>query len=83
MSNNDIPVKEIGEMLDMVSSKLPDLIKEIQSVFFSEEGAEKMSKAVGSFYKNLVDAGMDKNDAMHLTQEYMNTLKTLTTQFQA
>ncbi len=42
-----------------------------------------MSKAVGSFYKNLVDAGMDKNDAMHLTQEYMNTLKTLTTQFQA
>lgn len=82
MSNNDFPVNEIGEMLDMVSTKLPGLIKDIQGVLFSEEGAVTMSKAVGIFYKNLVDAGMDKDDAMRLTQEYMSTLKTLSSQFQ-
>ena len=82
MSNNDIPVKEIGEMMDMVSAKLPGLIREIQSVLFSEEGATTMSKAVVTFYKNLIDAGMEKEDAMRLTQEYMSTLKSLSSQFQ-
>lgn len=82
MSNNDIPIKEMGEMLDMVSTKLPALIKEIQSVLFSEEGAATMSKAVGTFYKNLVDSGMNEEDALRLTQEYMSTLQTLSSQFQ-
>lgn len=69
-------------MMDMVSAKLPGLIREIQSVLFSEEGATTMSKAVGTFYKNLIDAGMEKEDAMRLTQEYMSTLKSLSSQFQ-
>ena len=81
MNNSDIPVKEIGEMLDMVSTKLPTLIKEIYHVLYSEEGAVTMSKAVGTFYKNLIDAGMDKEAAMNLTHQYMDTLKSLTKQF--
>lgn len=83
MSNHEIPVKEIGEMMDMVSEKLPALIREVQNVLFSEEGATTMSKAVGTFYRNLIDAEMDKEDAMRLTQEYMSTLQTLTSQFQS
>lgn len=81
MSNNDIPVKEIGEMLDMVSTKLPGLIKEVYQILYSEESAVTMSTAVGTFYKNLMEAGMDKSDAMYLTQEYMSTLKSVTQQF--
>lgn len=81
MSNSDIPVKEIGEMMDMMSSKLPTLIKEMYEILYSEEGAATMSKAIATFYKNLMDAGMDKNDAMFLTQEYMETLKSMTSQF--
>lgn len=80
MSNNDIPVKEIGELMDMMSSKLPGLLREVQNIIFSEEGATTMSKAVGIFYKNLIEAGMDKSDAMYLTQEYMSTLKALSSQ---
>ncbi len=81
MSNSDIPVKEIGEMLDMMSNKLPGLIKEIYHILYSEEGAATMSTAVATFYKNLIEVGMDKNDAMYLTQEYMSTLNSLTKQF--
>lgn len=80
VSNSEIPVKEIGEMLDLVAEKLPNLIREMYQILYSEEGAVTMSKAVGTFYKNLVEAGMDKRDALYLTQEYMGTLKALTKQ---
>lgn len=39
--------------------------------------------AVGTFYNNLIDAGMEKDDAMFLTQEYMSTLKSMTNQFKS
>lgn len=78
--SNEIPVKEIGEMLDVVAEKLPGLFREIQTILFSEEGAQRMSKAVGTFYKNLREAGLEKGDALSLTQEYMSTLKSLTSQ---
>jgi len=68
-------------MLDLVSEKLPRLIKELYQTLYSEEGAENMSKAVGTFYKNLIAAGMDKDQAMSLTKEYLETLKSLTRQF--
>ncbi|HHY10077.1 MAG TPA: hypothetical protein GX528_05875 [Firmicutes bacterium] len=75
--SNEIPVKEIGELLGVVGEKLPTLLKEVQKVLFSQEGADTMSKAVGTFYKNLMEAGMAKDDALFLTQEYMSTLKSL------
>ncbi len=37
-----------------------------------------MSKAVGTFYRNLVEAGMEEHYAMSLTQEYLNTFKSMT-----
>lgn len=83
MSNNDIPVKEIGEMLDMVSDKLPNLIKDIYGILYSQEGATSMGQAVGTFYKHLVDAGMDKDDAMRLTRDYMSTLNSMASQFKS
>ena len=67
MSNSDIPVKEIGELMDVMSDKLPGLIREIYDILYSEEGAATMSKAVATFYKNLMEAGMEKTDAMRLS----------------
>lgn len=80
MSNEKIPVNEIGEMMDVVSDKLPNMIKNIYNTIFSEEGASTMGQAVATFYKHLVDTGMDKKDAMKLTSDYMNTLKSMTDQ---
>lgn len=64
-----------------MSSKLPALLKEVFQILYSEEGAATMSKAIATFYKNLLDTGMNKDDAMLLTQEYMATLKSMTSQF--
>lgn len=81
MSNSEIPVQEIGELMDVMADKLPGLIREIYDILYSEEGAATMSKAVATFYKNLIEAGMEKSDAMYLTEEYMSTLNSLTSQF--
>jgi hypothetical protein len=40
-----------------------------------------MSQAAGTFYKNLIDAGMEKQDALYLTEEYLNTIKFVTKQY--
>ncbi|NLY88880.1 MAG: hypothetical protein GX085_04590 [Firmicutes bacterium] len=77
MSNNEIPVKEIGELLEMVSAKVPNLLKEIMATFYSEEAANNMGAAVGTFYKKLLDSGINQEDAMKMTHDYMNTLKNL------
>lgn len=78
---SDIPTKEIGELLDVVSSKLPTLLKEIHGILFSEENAAQTGRAVGAFFKNLTDAGMSQEDAVRLTRDYMQTLHSLTNQF--
>lgn len=75
MNNNNIPVKELAELMDMMSERVPGLLRDLQNTLFSQEGAESMSKAVGIFYKNLIEAGMDKAEALTLTQEYLSSLK--------
>ena len=45
VSDSDIPVKEIGEMLDMVTEKLHRLVKELYHTLNSQEGEEQMSKS--------------------------------------
>jgi len=80
VSNFDVPVKEVGDMLDLVSEKLPNLIKGLYQTLFSEEVAQTMSSAVGTFHKNLIAAGMDRKDALLLTQDYLDTLTGLVNQ---
>jgi len=54
----DIPVKEIGALLDEVSGKVPKLITGLLDTIFSAEAGQKMGKSVGNLYKELVDSGI-------------------------
>ena len=51
--SNEIPVKEIGELFDVLSEKLPGVMKAVRDRFSAEAGAG-LGDAVGSFYKSLV-----------------------------
>lgn len=73
MQNND--AKELKEMLDVVGEKVPTLLKSVLDSVYSEEAGTQMGKAVGSMYKELVNSGMDKADAIGLVKEYISTLK--------
>lgn len=75
MSNNVIPVKEIGELIDELALKIPPLLKEIMATFYSVEAANNMGAAVGAFYKKLLEYGISQEDAMKMTHDYLNTLK--------
>ncbi|MCI8387422.1 MAG: hypothetical protein HFE63_03015 [Clostridiales bacterium] len=71
--------KEVSEMLDAVSAKVPNLIRELMSSLYSPEAGANMGKAVGAFYKELISAGMPEDIAIKMAQDYMSTIKSQTT----
>jgi hypothetical protein len=60
--------------LDVVSEKVPDLLKELSGVLYSPEQAKKFGLAGAIFYKELKAAGMTDDQAYTLTQQYMSTM---------
>lgn len=73
--SESIPVKEISEMLDSVSDKVPKLIKGLMGSLYSAESGSNMGQAVGNFYKEIVEAGIPKEDALKMSKDYMLSLK--------
>ena len=76
--HNDIPVKEIGELLDEVSTKIPKLLEGIQRSYYSVENGTNAGKTIGAFYKELIEAGMSNDVALRLTERFMVSVKDLT-----
>ncbi|MEE9116553.1 MAG: hypothetical protein V3U09_06625 [Thermoplasmata archaeon] len=66
--------ENVKEILDVVSEKIPKLIENLTDVLYGEKSSAKFGKAVATFYKELVDSGMTKEQAYELTQQYMSSL---------
>jgi len=75
--SNDIPTKEIGELLDEVSTKVPKLITGLLDTLYSPEAGRKMGQSVGAMYKELIDAGIPAEDALAMAKEYMISIKSV------
>jgi hypothetical protein len=73
----DIPVKEVGEMLDEVSSKVPKLITGILDALYSPEAAKKLGQSVGAMYKELIDSGIPAEEALAMAKSYMDSMKSM------
>ena len=71
----DIPIKEIGELLDEVSGKVPKLITGLLDTVYSAEAGQKMGKSVGNLYKELVDSGIPQEEAIKMAKDYMLSMK--------
>jgi hypothetical protein len=78
---NDIPVKEIGELLDEVTNKLPKMINGLMETVYSTEAGKKMGQAVGGFYKELIDSGIPTEEALKMSKDYMLSIKELMNSF--
>lgn len=72
--SKEIPVKEIGQLLDEVSTKIPKLLEGINQIMYSPDSGAKAGKAVGTFYKELIESGMPEDVARKLTERYMFSL---------
>ncbi len=65
--------QEVKEILEAVRDTVPELIKGIVDALYSGQSAEEFGKQVANFYKSLVDAGMSKDQAFILTQQFMES----------
>lgn len=73
MADNDI--KDLGAILDTVSEKVPNLLREVLSSLYSPQAGSDMGKAVGAFYKELVAAGIPGEEAIKMARDYMISLR--------
>lgn len=70
-------VEELREVLDVVSERVPALLRGIRDVLYSKEAAENMAEAVATFYKKLVEAGVPPQEAVEMAKGYMIDLRSL------
>jgi hypothetical protein len=73
----DIPVEEIKELFDAMTEKFPNLLRQLRSTLFSAEAGEELGKAVGAFYKELIDSGIPAEDALAMAKSYIGSLQSV------
>jgi len=66
--------EKIKEILDVVSEKIPGLLKEMSGLLYSPGSAKQYAEAAAIFYKELISAGMTPEQAYELTSQYLSTL---------
>ena len=66
--------EKIKEILDIVSEKIPGLLRELSSLLYSPDSAKRYAEAAATFYKELKNAGMTDEKAYELTSQYLSTL---------
>ena len=73
----DRDIEQAAKLMDKVGPMIEDILeplKDLLSELYSPEKMQAMGKSVAEFYKNLVEAGMDKEAALELTKEYMDSI---------
>jgi hypothetical protein len=75
--NEKMEPENIKEILSVVSSEIPAMIKSILSSVFSEEAGRNMGKAAAAYYKELKEGGLPEPVAVKMTEEYMRTFTSL------
>ncbi len=71
--SKDEDIEEFKEVMNTIKETVPQLIKSIVDTVYSSQSAEEFGKQVANFYRNLVEAGMDKDQAYQLTKEFMES----------
>lgn len=71
----DGDIKQIGEVLDTISEKIPKLIKGVMDNLYSAEAGKNIGMAIGSLYKELIDSGIPEDVALDMAKDYMISFK--------
>jgi hypothetical protein len=66
--------EKIKEILDVVSEKIPGLLKQLSELLYGPKSAKQYAEAAAIFFKDLKAAGMTDAQAFELTKQYMSTL---------
>jgi len=66
--------EKIKEILDVISEKIPGLLRELSDLLYGPKSAKQFAEAAAIFYKELKAAGMTDAQAFELTSQYLSTL---------
>jgi hypothetical protein len=69
--------EHVKELLNVVSSEIPSMIKNILGSVFSEEAGRNMGKAAAAYYKEMKQGGLPEEVAVKLTEDYMRTFSSI------
>lgn len=69
--------ENIKEILNVVSSQVPALVKNLLGSVFSEEAGRSMGKAAAAYYKEMKAGGLPEQVAVKLTEDYMRTFSSI------
>lgn len=78
---NEHEMNEFRAVLDTVAEKVPNIIKNLMISYYSPENAANMGRAIGTFYKELVAAGIPEDKAIKMAQDYMISFEKLSSEF--
>jgi tetrahydromethanopterin S-methyltransferase subunit G len=67
--------RELQEILDAVSEGLPRMVTNLVQTIYSEEAGRNVGRAVGSLYRELINAGLPREMAVKMASDYMISLK--------
>ena len=73
----DKDLEKVALLVEKFSDAIEDIIgpiKELLAELYNPERMQVMGKSVAEFYKTLVESGMDKESALELTKEYMDSI---------
>jgi len=68
-------VEELTQVLDVVSDRIPRLITALRDTIYSEAAGREMGKAVGAFYRELIQAGIEPREALSMARSYISALQ--------
>lgn len=71
MSDKKTDAQEVAEIISVVRGEIPGLIRDLMDTVYSEESAEKMAKSVATFYKTLVESGIDEKEALDMAKGFV------------
>jgi len=69
--------KQIADLLDVVTARVPQLLRSLMDLVYSPEAGRNVGLSVGGFYKELLAAGIPAEDALKLAAEYLAPLRLL------
>jgi hypothetical protein len=72
----------VGGMLEAVGDKVPRLIKNVMNSLYSQEVGAGMGKAVGAYYRELIEAGIPQEAALEMAKGFSFSLKDMNFQGQ-
>jgi len=71
----DGDVREMAEMLDMISDKIPKILNGMMESLYSVDRAKTIGQSVGALYKELMESGIPEDAALKMSMDYMISIK--------